>query len=227
MESGRDDWRANWFPFHFSCSLPSSWNRSDVAFDTGDLFHSGSWVASLSGSQMSCLLLLLAIHSQAPPSSNHHTTLCPAHALCVTTWGRAQRWWWVGRGQASASSCLYCSMIRGPGAFQSMSAGVISLFTPPRPTQPGSAQAKLSFLSLTTDNSQYNWMHRSHAQSRGFETHKTKAIESSIAIVHQGAAIHNSNVFRCRLYCLFGDGVCVMPLIPRLMKIWKLPRNEV
>ena len=38
------------------------------------------------------------------------------------------------------------------------------------------------------------------------------------AIVHQGAAIHNSNVFRCRLYCLFGDGVCVMPLIPRLMK---------
>ena len=45
-------------------------------------------------------------------------------------------------------------------------------------------------------------MHRSHAQSRGFETHKTKAI------VHQGAAIHNSNVFRCRLYCLFGDGVC-------------------
>ena len=51
-------------------------------------------------------------------------------------------------------------------------------------------------------------MHRSHAQSRGFETHKTKAIESSIAIVHQGVAIDNSNVFRCRLYCLFGDGVC-------------------
>ena len=65
-------------------------------------------------------------------------------------------------------------------------------------------------------------MHRSHAQSRGFETHKTKAIESSIALFIKGQPSTIVMFLDAgSIVCLVMG--CVMPLIPRLMKFWKLP----